>query len=381
MPTGFPPAPGTTGEPRLRRRDVLVRAAQLGIGIPAGVWIGAACGGSSGGGATSAGSGPAPITGTPVLLNYSGWMGKNIVSDFEAKYPGAGLKQIPEASISNGAVVPALKANLSTYDAALGDQAVVGQAIAAGVLQPLDFSKIPNIKNVDPHFRNAYSHGVVSDYGKTGIAYRSDLVSETITSWADFWRLAPKYSGKVVCMDFDRDVIGSALKYTGHSTNTTSTSDLNDALQAMLQLKPHLQAIKAYNVGAGLAKGTSVMAMDWDYDTALVQQEDPRVKWVLPEEGATAYLEGFFAVKDTPDLATLEAFFNFFLEPKQYADFVNTVNSAYVMAAAKPYIKKSISESPTLSFDATTLAKVEFESYVGEAIAQYTKIWDEFKSA
>jgi spermidine/putrescine-binding protein len=308
-------------------------------------------------------------------------MGKNIVSDFEAKYPGAGLKQIPEASISNGAVVPAIKANLSTYDAALGDQAVVGQAIAAGVLQPLDFSKIPNIKNVDPHFRNAYSHGVVSDYGKTGIAYRSDLVSETITSWADFWRLAPKYSGKIVCMDFDRDVIGSALKYTGHSTNTTSASDLNDALQAMLQLKPHLQAIKAYNVGAGLAKGTSVMAMDWDYDTALVQQQDPRVKWVLPEEGATAYLEGFFAVKDTPDLATLEAFFNFFLEPKQYADFVNTVNSAYVMSAAKPYIKKSISESPTLSFDAATLAKVEFESYVGEAIALYAKIWDEFKSA
>jgi spermidine/putrescine transport system substrate-binding protein len=361
----------------LRRRDLLVRAAQLGVGLPAGALLGAACGGGSSAGSSAA----APIKGTPVLLNYSGWMGKHIVGNFEARYPGAGLKQVPEASISNGAVVPALKANLSTYDAALGDQAVVGQAIAAGVLQPLDWSKIPNISNVDEHFRKAYSHGVVSDYGKTGIAYRSDLVKEDITSWADFWRLAPKYSGKIVCMDFDRDVIGSALKYKGYSTNSTSESELNAALQAMLQLKPHLQAIKSYDVGAGLAKGSTLIAMDWDYDCALVQHEHPNVKWVLPEEGATAYLEGFFAVKDTPDLATLEAFFNFFLEPKQYADFINTVNSAYVMSAAKPYVQQWISDSPTLSFDSATLDKVEFESYLGEALALYTKIWDEFKSA
>jgi spermidine/putrescine transport system substrate-binding protein len=378
-PIGFHPAVAGGGA-RLRRRELLIRAAQLGVALPAGSVLGAACGGGSSG-ASSAPPTSQAITGTPVVLNYAGWMGKDIVKNFEAKYPGASIKQIPEASISNGAVVPAIKANLSTYDAALGDQAVVGQAIAAGVLQPLDWSKIPNIANVDSHFRNAYSHGAVSDYGKTGIAYRSDLVKENITSWADFWRLAPKYSGKIVCMDFDRDVIGSALKYKGHSTNTTSESDLNDALQAMLQLKPHLQAIKSYDVGAGLAKGTTLMAMDWDYDTALVQQENSNVKWVLPEEGATAYLEGFFAVKDTPDLATLEAFFNFFLDPRQYADFVNTVNAAYVMSAAKPYIKKWISESPTLSFDAATLAKVEFESYVGDAIALYAKVWDEFKSA
>ena len=114
---------------KLRRRDLLVRAAQLGVGLPAGALLGAACGGSSSGGSSGGSSAAAPIKGTPVLLNYSGWMGKHIVSSFEARYPAAGLKQVPEASISNGAVVPALKANLSTYDAALGDQAVVGQAI------------------------------------------------------------------------------------------------------------------------------------------------------------------------------------------------------------------------------------------------------------
>jgi spermidine/putrescine transport system substrate-binding protein len=377
IPTTFPL------DRRLRRRELLQRAAQMGITLPALGALSAACGGSSGSsGSSAAGStSSAPPTGTAVLLNYAGWMGKDTVAEFKAKYPGANLKQVSESSISSGAIVPAIKANLSTYDSALGDQAAVGQGLAAGVVQELDWSTIPNIANVDQKFRDAYSHGIPTDYGKTGIGYRSDLVSEDITSWADVWNLAEKYSNKIVFTDLDRDCIGSALKYKGFSVNTTDEGELEQAKQALLEIKPHLQALKSYNIGQGLVKGTSVIAMDWDYDVALAQASDPNIKWVLPAEGASAYLEGFFAVKDTPHLDVVEAFFNFFLEPKQYGDFVNTTGTAFVSNAADPFIKPSIKNNPALIVDPATLANVEFEDYLGEATATYTKIWDEFKSA
>jgi spermidine/putrescine-binding protein len=156
---------------------------------------------------------------------------------------------------------------------------------------------------------------------------------------------------------------------------------LDETLQALIDIKPHLQALKSYNIGQGLAQGSYAIAMDWDYDVALAQQDNPHIKWVLPSEGAAAYLEGFFAVKDTPQLAVLEAFFNFFLEPKQYADFVNTTGTAYVSNAATPYIKKTISGNPALIVNPATLAQVEFENYLGEATAAYNKLWDQFKSA
>ena len=367
---------------RLRRRELLERAAQLGIALPSLGALGAACGGGSGSSASTAGStSSAPPTGSAVLLNYDGWMGKNTVAEFRAAYPGADLKQASLSSISSGAIVPALKANLRTYDAALGDEAAVGQGLAADVIQQLDWSKIPNIKNVDPKFRSAFTHGIPTDYGKTGIGYRADLVSEDITSWADVWNLAEKYSNKIVFIDLDRDCIGSALKYKGHSVNSTNQAELDEALQDLISIKPHLQALKSYNIGAGLVKGTSVIAMDWDYDIALAQAENPNIKWVLPKEGASAYLEGFFAVKDTPHLDVLEAFFNFFLEPKQYGDFVNTTGTAFVSNAASPYIKPTIKNNPALIVDPATLANVEFENYLGEATAAYTKLWDEFKSA
>jgi spermidine/putrescine-binding protein len=369
----------------LSRRQLLRRAAQLGVGVPAAGWLLAACGGSSasssGGTTGGAASAPAKVEGTAILHNYAGWMGKDNIKHFRAQYPGANIKQVTAGDISSSATAQTLKANPDAYDFALGDQAFVGQALAADIIQDVDFDKVPNIANVDAKFHEAFSHGVPTDYGKVGIGYRKDMVSEPIASWADLWSLAPKYSGKIVFLDFDRDTIGSALRYKGFSGNTQDESELEQAKQALIDIKPHLLAIKGYDVAASLVKGDAAIVMDWDYDVALGQGQDPNIEWVLPEEGAMAYLEGWSVIKGTDNVDLVHAFMNFFLQPKEYADFVNTTGTAYVMDAATPYINASISKNSALIVDPATLEKVEFENFLGEATALYSKAWDEFKSA
>ncbi len=372
-----------TGAP-ISRRQLFARGAKLGIGLPSAAWILAACSKSSspatGSSPTGAGS-PATPTGQATMLNYVGWMGKHEVAAFEATYPGATIKQAPDTSSSVAGRVQLIKENQSQYDFSLGDEAFVAQGMAAGIVQDVDFDHIPNISNVQAKFRQDYSHGIPTDYGKVGIGYRKDIVTETITGWADFWTLVPKYSGQVVIIDLDRDCMGSALKYLGYSANSVNEAELAKARDALIELKPHLQALKYYNVGAGLSKGTAALVMDWDFDVALNQQKEPNVEWVFPQEGAVAYLEGWVAVKDTPEIDVVEAFMNFHLEPKQYADFVNTTGTAYVMPAATPYIDKSISENPILVPDEAILAQVEFEKFLGAGTALWAKYWDEFKSA
>jgi spermidine/putrescine transport system substrate-binding protein len=369
----------------LSRRQLLRRAAQLGVGVPAAGWLLAACGGSSasssGGTTGGAASAPAKVEGTAILHNYAGWMGKDNIKHFRAQYPGANIKQVTAGDISSSATAQTLKANPDAYDFALGDQAFVGQALAADIIQDVDFDKVPNIANVDAKFHEAFSHGVPTDYGKVGIGYRKDMVSEPIASWADLWSLAPKYSGKIVFLDFDRDTIGSALRYKGFSGNTQDESELEQAKQALIDIKPHLLAIKGYDVAASLVKGDAAIVMDWDYDVALGQGQDPNIEWVLPEEGAMAYLEGWSVIKGTDNVDLVHSFMNFFLQPKEYADFVNTTGTAYVMDAATPYINASISKNSALIVDPATLEKVEFENFLGEATALYSKAWDEFKSA
>jgi hypothetical protein len=72
---------------------------------------------------------------------------------------------------------------------------------------------------------------------------------------------------------------------------------------------------------------------------------------------------------------------NFHLDSRNYASFVNATGTAYVSATATPYIDASISKNPILYPDPDVLSRVEYEDYLGEATATWSKIWDEFKSA
>jgi spermidine/putrescine-binding protein len=95
-----------------------------------------------------------------------------------------------------------------------------------------------------------------------------------------------------------------------------------------------------------------------------------------------AYLEGFSAAKSTTHLNLVESFMNFLLEPKQYAQFVNATGTAYLVPKATPFIKKSIAKSPILVPNQSTLAKVEFDHYLGGAGATlWANTWQEIKAA
>ena len=127
---------------------------------------------------------------------------------------------------------------------------------------------------------------VPNDYGFGVIGYRKDIVTEPLTSWADFWKLAAtKYSGKVTVEDLDRATLGIALKYLGYSANSTSARELDKASKALIQLKPHLLAAQSVNVSTGLAKGEIVMAHCYNYDAAVAQQSSKNIGWVVPSEG------------------------------------------------------------------------------------------------
>ena len=64
-----------------------------------------------------------------------------------------------------------------------------------------------------------------------------------------------------------------------------------------------------------------------------------------------AYLEGWTALNDSKHLPEVYAFMNFHLDPKNYADFVNTTGTAYLEPAATKLIDKKITNDPILAFD------------------------------
>ncbi len=256
------------------------------------------------------------------------------------------------------------------------------------MLKPLNYANIPNAKNLAPAFQdlqydpgNKYS--IPNDWGAVGIAYRTDLVKDNITSWADVWRLAPKYHRKIVFLGTPRDVIGVALLLNGYSVNSRKTSELMKARDTLLQIKPHILEITSVNQRTDLLKGDASIIMDWNEEIPSAQTDKKvgkYIKWVNPREGMVAYTDHLAIPAQAPHPYAAEVFINWLLDPKNYAEFVNYDTTAFTMKPTK-YISKEVLTSPIINPPKSVLDKFQFQYDVGAATVQYDRVWTEFKSA
>ena len=95
-----------------------------------------------------------------------------------------------------------------------------------------------------------------------------------------------------------------------------------------------------------------------------------------------AYLEGWIAIAGTDKLPEVEAFMNFHLDPKNYADFVKTTGAAYEEQAANKYLPASTVNSPAQRYDPKVIATVQWERYLNPASQQLrNQIWEEVQAA
>jgi spermidine/putrescine transport system substrate-binding protein len=375
-------------EPHTRR--TLLAASGAGLAAAALAACGSSSSGSSSGGSTSAtaGSGTsttaAPVKGTIQFSTYPGWIGKHTVADFQKANPGVTVHTDADESDFDSQL-PKIKAQPGIYSLALASTYEVQRAILLGVAQQLDFSAMPNTKYIDHKYLttpvNAKgNYFVPTDYGKYGIAVRTDLVPEQITSWKDLFNLSHKYSGKVYWYDFPKDIITTGLLELGYPANDANQSHIEAAGDAMTKLKPTMGTLGTNGIAAALLNGSAVISVTYDYDAYAAVQKNKNIKWILPSEGVPAYLEGWVALKGGPTAAT-QAFMNYALQPKLYADFVEENDVAGVMSAANQYLPKSLTSSEILFPSSADLARVHFLDFVGQAEAYYDTAYTKFKAS
>lgn len=329
--------------------------------------------------ATDAGTAAGAITGTLNLLNFAGWAGPTTYADFAARYPGATVNEIPW--VSNDDTIAKAKDRAGDIDVVLVDGSTFPRLTALGVLGEL--GDLPSMRFVAEGYKsNSWDPDnrffAPTDHGRTGIVYRKDLVTTPPTSWADFFAMAPEYSGKMAMLDYQGSVMDNVLVMLGKPIGSTEQADLDEVLKVLTTVKPHLLAIST-EVGKAVAAGDAVMAMCDAYDAQLALTTNPDVAFVDPSEGQVGYLEGF-AVLDGPRNALARAFIDFFLEQQNYAAFINNVASPYVQPD-NPGIDEVLRNSPVINPPAEVVAKVGYHLFLGDGQAAWDATWDAFKAA
>jgi spermidine/putrescine-binding protein len=291
----------------------------------------------------------------------------------------------------------------SLYDLAQPSDYIIEVMIRAGVIDKLDKSQLPNLKNIAPdYFPLPYDptgeYIVPYQAGTESIMYNADVVQEPIASWEDLWR--PEFKDRMVFVDDPRYVIGMVLLTEGKDPNTTNPADLEAIKPKLAELIDGVKVFNSDNPRDNLLNGDTDVGFIWNGDAFLAAQENSAMKYVYPEEGTFVWRDGYAVVKDAPHLDAAYAWLNYSLQPDVFwlmlrdwpytnpnqAALEYAKNATFTVKDAdgndvtpaqlyEAYMASDVTNPPS-----EVLAKAHNIKDVGEATPLYDELWTEVKS-
>jgi putative spermidine/putrescine transport system substrate-binding protein len=189
------------------------------------------------------------------------------------------------------------------------------RATDAGLVEPLDETKVPNLKHVQPNLRSA---GFVPHiYSAQVIVYNPQTVPDPPKSFADL--LDPKWNGKVGMVSTVAPwvLMGASLLASG------TTTDFDKAKAFMLKLNAN--GLRLYPETDALApaykSGEIDVGVIWLARTFMWQNAGFPVKGQFPTEGSILYVSGMVVPKNAPNKTAAFKYMNALLEPSAQQGF------------------------------------------------------------
>ena len=286
---------------------------------------------------------------------------------------------------SNEDALAKLQAGARGYDIVVPTGYMVETMVQKDLLLEIDHSQIPNMKLIEDQFldlpfdpKNRFS--LPKDYGTTGFSYRSTFVTEEMASWEDFFKLAPKYTGRYTVLDSPPEVVGAALKMLGYSYNSTDAKEIAEATDVLVKFKPHVRRITS-SMREIMISGEAYICLTWNGEIGYVALDAKDARYVVPAEGSEVWTDNWSIVTEAPHPAAAHAFINWQLQPKIQA--LDTTYHYYgaVVKGEKKFLPKALANDPAVYPPADVEEKLEVAQATPEWLALRNEAWTKFKAA
>jgi spermidine/putrescine transport system substrate-binding protein len=318
------------------------------------------------------------------LYNYDTYIGETTLADFEAS---TGIAPKLDLYADMDELFSKLKAGNPGYDAIVVAGDYLQRMVQAGLMSPIDQSKIPNMSNVDPTFLNqSYDPGnkysVPYMWGTIGIGYRKSAVGDAVI---DSWKVlfeSDQFAGKISVLGDAQNVLGCALMYLGLPFNSTKPEDLKKVEDLLITQKKNIKVFAPDNGQDLLASGEVVACQEWSGDITQVMKEDADLSYVIPKEGSNVWTDNWAIPKDAPHPENANAFLNFILDAENGKKATTTVQYGTPNAAAKKLMDEAYQTNPAIFPPADIIAKCQRAEYVGEeATKARDEVWTKIQAA
>ncbi|KAA9001059.1 spermidine/putrescine ABC transporter substrate-binding protein PotF [Affinibrenneria salicis] len=300
------------------------------------------------------------------VYNWSDYIAPDTLTNFQKE---SGIKVVYDVFDSNEVLEGKLMAGSTGFDLVVPSASFLERQLAAGVFQPLDKSKLPNYKNLDPELMKLIAqhdpdnkYAVPYLWATTGIGYNVEKVKAAlgtdapINSWDLVLKpenLAKLKSCGVSFLDAPEEIFATVLNYQGKDPNSTSESDYTtSATDLLLKLRPSIRYFHSSQYINDLANGDICVAIGWAGDImqaanrAQEAKNGVNISYSIPKEGAMAFFDVYAIPADAKNLDEAYAFLNYLLKPDVIANISNHVFYANANKEATPLVNADVRNNP-----------------------------------
>ena len=315
------------------------------------------------------------IDGNLNLYNWSEYIDPALLDAFREQFDVEVTETFYD---SNETMLAQIDAGGAAYDLIVPSDYMVQTMAEAGLLVPLNRDVLPNLVNLDPLFaappfdpEGTYS--VAYQWGTTGIGFSYDVVPDPEQlSWGIIFdpAMSAPVAGRIQMLNDERETLGAALKYLGHSVNTTDPNQINAAAELIRESKERIATFDSDAYDNLLVSGETLIGHGYNgnwftaFDEADAWEE---FGYAVPIEGGTAWIDNMAIPVTAEAVCTAHTFINFILDAENGAALTNHNFYASPNAAAEEFILPEILEDPAIYPPREVMEKLEFIAGVGEA--------------
>ena len=304
----------------------------------------------------------------------------DVIKEFENRY---GITVVYDTFDNNETMYSKLKSGGVAYDIVIPSDYMIERMISEGMLEKIDLSNIPNYEYIPEKYRslsydpqNEYS--VPYTVGMVGLIYNTEMVSEAPTSWNALWD--KNYSGEILMFNNPRDAFAIAQSILGMDYNMQSEAAWKVAAELLKEQKAVSPTYVSDEVFNMMESGEAAFAPYYAGDFLSMQDNNPALALVYPEEGVNFFVDAMCILKGSQNKRAAELFIDYMLDPE-----IALANAEYICYAS-PHTgvytnpEYSYYENEILYPEEGKFKTQNFLNLKPETLALMSTLWDDVKN-
>jgi len=306
------------------------------------------------------------------VYNWDTYIGETTLQDFTS---ATGIDVRYDLFADNAELFARLREGNPGYDVIVPTADYAQRMILAEMIQPLDHALIPNLANIEPRFMDPVTdpgrqYTVPYFWGTVGLGYRRSALEGTADTWGLVFDEGAPHAGRISWIGEPQDLIHPALKYLGHSLNTTDPAHIEEAIQLLIRSKDYVRSIAGDNGQDLLLSGEVDLCIEYNGDVLQVMEEDDDLSFTAPRQGTVIWEDDFAVPTGAPHRTEAHEFINYILEPEVHADIADFVYYALPNGPAKALMDEAYLNNPAIFPPEAVLDRSEVALYLGEDVVR-----------